>query len=94
MKSLRKKMMDSIDKVLAQYVSERYLRELIVEWERNGDINILKHIPEFVPKSAFTSAQLLFMQNDPAWRVVFPECQENLKQDPYKKALSREGEEK
>lgn len=86
MASLRKKMMDSIDNILDQYVSERYLRKLIVEWERNGDINILKHIPEFVPKSAFTPAQLLFMQNDPAWRVVFPERQENLKQDPYKNA--------
>lgn len=82
---LRKKMLDSIDAVLDEYVSGLYLDELIEEWVKTGEgIEVVKHIPEFVPRSAFTPAQLFFMENDPAWNVVFQEHQE-LKLDSYKK---------
>ena len=79
----RKKMMDSIDRILDQYVSNQYLEELMKKWMRNGEgIDVVKHIPEFIPKSAFTPTQLFFMENDPLWCVTFPEHQE-LKKDPY-----------
>ena len=87
---LRQKMMDSIDDVVDQYVSDRYLDELIGMWVENGEgVEVVKHIPEFVLKSAFTPAQLFFMENDAAWNVVFPEHQE-LKLDPYKKIRGRD----
>ena len=79
---LRKKMMDSIDDVVDQYVSDRYLDELIGMWVENGE-------GVEVVKSAFTPAQLFFMENDAAWNVVFPEHQE-LKLDPYKKIRGRD----
>lgn len=80
---MRKRMMDSIDKIVDQYVSDRYFNELLrTEWPWEG-IEIVKHIPEFVPKSAFTPEQISFMETDPAWKVIFPDGDIPLRKDPY-----------
>lgn len=81
---LRKKMIESINLVVDQYVSLKYLAEMLEgDWKNDG-VEIVKHIPEFVPKSAFTPAQICFMENDSLWKVIFPENQK-LKADPYLK---------
>ncbi len=79
---LRKKMIESIDLVLDQYVSSKYVDEMLESDWKNDGVEVVKHIPEFVLKSAFTPAQICFMENDPLWKVVFPENQK-LKTDPY-----------
>lgn len=84
---LRKKMIESIDLVLDQYVSSKYVDEMLESDWKNDGVEVVKHIPEFVLKSAFTPAQICFMENDPLWKVVFPENQK-LKTDPYKQKNS------
>ena len=77
-------MIESIDLVLDQYVSSKYVDEMLESDWKNDGVEVVKHIPEFVPKSAFTQAQICFMENDPLWKVTFPENQK-LKTDPYLK---------
>lgn len=81
---LRKKMIESIDLVLDQYISSKYVDEMLESDWKNDGVEVVKHIPEFVLKSAFTPEQICFMENDPLWKVVFPENQK-LKTDPYLK---------
>lgn len=77
---MRKRMMNSIDRILDQYVSD----ELVNKWVRAGEgIEIVKHIPKYVPKSAFSPEQIKFMETDPAWQVTFPDGEIQLEIDPY-----------
>ena len=87
-KFIAKKMIESIDLVLDQYVSSKYVDEMLESDWKNDGVEVVKHIPEFVPKSAFTPAQICFMENDPLWKVTFPENQK-LKTDPYLKKCQK-----
>lgn len=72
--------MNSIDRIVDQYVSD----ELVNKWVRAEEgIEIVKHIPEYVPKSAFSPEQIKFMETDPLWQVVFPDGETQLVIDPY-----------
>lgn len=45
---LRKKMIESIDLVLDQYVSSKYVDEMLESDWKNDGVEVVKHIPEFV----------------------------------------------
>ena len=61
---LRKKMIESIDLVLDQYVSSKYVDEMLESDWKNDGVEVVKHIPEFVLKSAFTPAQIAL------WKMI------------------------
>ena len=45
-------MIESIDLVLDQYVSSKYVDEMLESDWKNDGVEVVKHIPEFVPKFA------------------------------------------